>query len=246
MPRIPVYNSRVSAPGPIPGLGSDLAAPGRALTRLGGAIVGFGEDLARNAARDKAAEEMAAARAEALPETDVDHYERQGGSDGSRESGDPVVQDEPSREAQADVLTALDSANDDALFSVMRADALHQASLDSDPAQLAERALAYFDATAGKLIQETADPARRTRRQAMARDHRAVLAKRGKQRGGRLMVPLLNKRLAGALRGYANAVRRDPAMLAAMLNNGAEAIAESAALAGLGEERTQDMMRAAG
>jgi len=62
MPRIPIYNSRVSAPGPIPGLGDDLAKPGRALQRLGGAIVGFGEDLARKAAAEKRAAEEKARR----------------------------------------------------------------------------------------------------------------------------------------------------------------------------------------
>jgi hypothetical protein len=235
MPRIPVYNSRVPAPGPVPGLGSDLAAPGRALARLGGAITGFGENLARKAAREVAADQARRAQ------EDADPSEQQDGPDGDQTVSDPDEQEELTRRAQGDVLAVLDQADDDARFSVMRADALLQASLDSDPVQLVARALAYFDAASRSLIEETGDPALRARRQVLAQDHRAVLEKRGAQRGDTLMVSVLNERLATALAGYANAVRRDPAMLLAMLKKGADAVTASAGLAGLGRERTEAM-----
>jgi hypothetical protein len=233
MPRIPVYNSRVSAPGPIPGVGDDRAAPGRALTRLGGAIVGFGENLARKSARDKAAEVASAAQA--------GRGEPQNEPIGNRKSGNPETQEMLTRQAHGDVLAVLDQANDDALFSVLRADVLWQASLDNDPDQLVQRALSYFDSAAGRLIHESGDPARRARRETLARVHRAVLEKRGEQRGNRLMVPVLNERLETALGGFANAVRQDPAMLTAMLTKGTDTIAASARLAGLGRERTEAM-----
>ena len=73
MPRIPIYNSRVSAPGPIPRLGDDLAAPGKALRRLGGAVAGFGEALAKRAepeddtAKEAAVEAAIAAAAGIAP-----------------------------------------------------------------------------------------------------------------------------------------------------------------------------------
>lgn len=64
MRRIPIYNSRVSAPGPIPRLGDDLAAPGKALRRLGGTIAGFGENLVeREEIRRKREKEEAARKA---------------------------------------------------------------------------------------------------------------------------------------------------------------------------------------
>ncbi|MDH3231220.1 MAG: hypothetical protein OEN55_15630 [Alphaproteobacteria bacterium] len=235
MPRIPVYNSRVSAPSPIPGLGDDLAAPGRALARLGGAIVGFGEDLARKAARDKAAGRGRRTNEEAAQS---DQQDRSGGD---QSVGDREAQEDLTRQAGETVAAVLDQAKEDARYSVMRADALWQASQDSDPGQLVERALAYFDAASRTLIQETGDPALRARRHVLAQQNRDVLEKRAEQRRNRHTAAILNDRLAAALGGYANAVHRDPAMLAAMLKKGADTIAESAPLAGLGPERTEAM-----
>jgi len=54
---------------------------------------------------------------------------------------------------------------------------------------------------------------------------------------------VLNRQLEGALADFAGAVRQDPAVLEPMLKKGADAIEESAVLAGLDEERTRDMVR---
>ncbi len=285
MPRIPIYNSRVSAPGPIPGLGKDLAAPGRALQRLGGAIVGFGEDLARKAAREAAAAEEATRQekeeeekreaqaqldriemkiTEALPgEPDApaasgkaEKGKQKGGKRGDAEkrnqafhipdSGnglDPEQFELLKSQAVDDVKGFLDLAREDARFARMRTGALARATAEGDAAGLLERSLADYDTAAGARTMAVKDPATRKRMAALAQDHRAILQARAAQRRNRGMVEVLNRQLEGTLADYAEAVRQDAAMLAAMLNNGADAVAESARLAGLGEERTRDMMR---
>jgi len=235
MPRIPIYTSRASAPGPIPGLGDDLARPGRALARLGGVIAGFGEDLARRNARKKAAERLRQMQVEADSSEPLDD------SAGTPERVTPEHQEAAIRQAGDKVSAVLDHATDDALISVIRADALSQASLDAEPEQLTARALAYFDATAAQLIEGTGDASRRARLQGLVRDARDVLIERAEHRRHGHLAAILNEKLATALGGYADAVRRDPAMLAAMLQKGADTIAEAARLAGLAPERVEAM-----
>lgn len=239
MPRIPVYNSRASAPGPISGLGDELAAPGRALRRLGGAIVDFGESLAVREARHDAAGRLRAA---------LEDDETTAG-DLRDESVDPVGaaaserQEDPKSRAREAVSATLDAARDEARIAVLRADALNEASLDSDPERMPERALAYYDAAARTLIDGTADAGRRARLGALARDGRAVLIRRAEGRRDGHAAAILNRKLRSALAGYADAVRRDPAMLDAMLQRGVDVIAESVRLAGLGPEHAGAMTR---
>ncbi len=238
MPRIPVYDSRAAAPGPISGLGTELAAPGRALTRLGGAVAGFGDDLARHAARKRAVEGMRRAA------SDGEHGEPRDEAVPVPGADLPGGQDDAAREAADDVRAVLDHANDDARLAVTRADALQQASLDSDPEQRPARALAYFDAAIESLLAQSDDPALRQRRQALAQAHREVLVQRlAQRRSGALAAPL-NGKLAAALDTYAEAVHRDRAMLAALLKKGADTITESARLAGLGPGHIEAMTKA--
>ncbi len=238
MPRIPVYDSRASAPGPIPGLGSELAAPGRALTRLGGAVIGFGDDLARHAARTRAVEQMRRAA------SDGEHGEPRDESVFVPGADLPGGQDDAVKETGDDVRAVLDHANDDARLAVTRADALQQASRDSDPEQRPARALAYFDAATESLLAQSGDPALRQRRQALAQAHREVLVQRLAQRRNGELAATLNGKLTAALDTYAQAVHRDPAMLAALLKKGADTIADAARLAGLGPGHIAAMTKA--
>ena len=65
------------------------------------------------------------------------------------------------------------------------------------------------------LLNESRHRGRRERRQALARAHRQVLVQRLAQRRNDELAASLNGKLAAALDSYAEAVRQDPAMLAA-------------------------------